>query len=178
MTRACSIMPRRGRAVRARRGLGRPQARARRTAAEAACAGHRSDDRCRQRSVLGDGAAAVAGEPGAANSARSPRGEALGRQELAAERLYSAPSVVERLLAGQRVLAQLLDELAPVVEPLEAVGVRARRAAGRARSIACCSVRTYAARTRFEALLGDHRFPEWPHRPCGRLAGAPARGGS
>jgi dGTPase len=73
---------------------------------------------------------------------------------LAAQRIFRAPSVVERLLGGQRVLHVLLAELASVIEPLEEVGFERQRLKGRAASIAHLLGDSYRPSTRYDALLG------------------------
>ncbi|MFT3921655.1 MAG: dNTP triphosphohydrolase [Myxococcales bacterium] len=82
----------------------------------------------------------------------------LRAKELARERIFSAPSVVERLLGGQRVLATLLDNLVPVAEALRQVGFERSALAGRARLVAHLLGEHYEPRTSYEALLGITDF--------------------
>lgn len=75
-------------------------------------------------------------------------------KQLAAERIFSAPSVVERLLGGQRVLHALLEELSFIVDELEKVGFARELLRGRAASIAHLLGAQYAPDNRYDALLG------------------------
>jgi dGTPase len=79
-------------------------------------------------------------------------------KELAARQIFTAPSVVERLLGGQRVLAALLDELSSVVDELEQAGFERGALRGRAASIAHLLGEGFAPETRYEALLGVTDF--------------------
>lgn len=81
-----------------------------------------------------------------------------GAKELARSRIYSAPTVVERLLGGQRALSTLLDEIVPVVDALEGVGFEREALRGRERMLSQLLGDTYAPRSRFEALLGVTDF--------------------
>lgn len=71
---------------------------------------------------------------------------------LAARQVYTAPSVVERLLCGQRVLGALLEELCSVVDELEQVSFERSKLRGRAASIAHLLGETYLPSERYEAL--------------------------
>jgi dGTPase len=79
-------------------------------------------------------------------------------KQLAADRIFSAPSVVERLLGGQRVLETLLDCFVPVVDALASVGFERAALKGRARSAALLLGDGYQPRDRYEALLGINDF--------------------
>jgi dGTPase len=77
---------------------------------------------------------------------------------LAAERVFTAPSVVERLLGGQRVLGGLLEALVPVADALESVGYERAALRGRDASSALLLGEGFAPRNRYEALLGVTDF--------------------
>jgi dGTPase len=77
---------------------------------------------------------------------------------LSAERVFTAPSVVERLLGGQRVLTGLLETLVPVADALEAVGFERSALRGRDASSAHLLGEAYAPTNRYEALLGVTDF--------------------
>ncbi|HEX5658495.1 MAG TPA: hypothetical protein VFX59_14935 [Polyangiales bacterium] len=77
---------------------------------------------------------------------------------LARTRIYTAQSVVERLLGGQAVLAALLDALAPVVDALAEVGFDRARLRGARASIAHLFGPGFAPRDRYQALLGVTDF--------------------
>jgi dGTPase len=79
-------------------------------------------------------------------------------KDLAAERIFRAPSVVERLLGGQRVLAGLLDELVEVVDALEKVGFERAQLRGRSASVAHLLGEAYRPASRYQALLGVTDF--------------------
>ncbi len=86
-------------------------------------------------------------------------GDGIARAKaLAAARIFSAPTVVERLLGGQRVLSQLLDQMAPVVHALEREGFVRDALRGRERLIAQLLGDTYVPRSRYEAWLGINDF--------------------
>jgi dGTPase len=89
----------------------------------------------------------------------TPFGPTLSRaKQLAAARIFSAPTVVERLLGGQRVLETLLESLVPVVHALVDVNYDRSALRGRARSIALLLGEGYRPRDRYEALLGITDF--------------------
>lgn len=91
--------------------------------------------------------------------AATPFGDQLREAKaLAAERIFRAPSVVERLLGGQRVLHVLLTELVSVIAPLEAAGFERAALKGRAASIAHLLGETFRPASRYEALLGVTDF--------------------
>jgi dGTPase len=77
---------------------------------------------------------------------------------LAAERIFTAQIVVERLLGGQRILTELLSQLVPVASALEQVGFERQALRGREASVAHLLGEHFAPKTRYEALLGvtDH----------------------
>ena len=77
---------------------------------------------------------------------------------LAARQIFSAPSVVERLLLGQRVLYALLEELTSVVDKLEEVGFERTQLRGRAASIAHLLGEGFSPRSRYDALLAVTDF--------------------
>lgn len=77
---------------------------------------------------------------------------------LAAERIFAAPSVVERLLGGQRVLEALLEQLVPAVSALGEVGFDRARLRGRARSMVQLLGETYRPQDPYQALLGVTDF--------------------
>jgi dGTPase len=77
---------------------------------------------------------------------------------LAARQIFTAPSVVERLLGGQRVLCALLDELIAVVDELEQVAFARDQLRGRAASIAHLLGERFAPRDRYDALLAVTDF--------------------
>jgi len=77
---------------------------------------------------------------------------------LAASQIYTAPSVVERLLLGQRVLSALLDELVAVVDKLEEVAFDRAQLRGRAASVAHLLGEAFQPRTRHAALLAVTDF--------------------
>jgi len=77
---------------------------------------------------------------------------------LARERLYTAPSVVERLLGGQVVLGALLDTCVPVAEALAEAHYDRTALRGRMASIAHLFGPGFAPRTRYDALLGVTDF--------------------
>ena len=77
---------------------------------------------------------------------------------LAAERVFTAPSVVERLLGGQRVLSGLLEALVPVADALENVAYDRAALRGRDASSAFLLGEGFAPRNRYEALLGVTDF--------------------
>jgi len=77
---------------------------------------------------------------------------------LAAERIFAAPSVVERLIGGQRVLTGLLDALTPVVDALVQVDFDRARLSGAAVPIARLLGESYRPATRYDALLGVTDF--------------------
>jgi dGTPase len=77
---------------------------------------------------------------------------------LARERLYAAPSVVERLLGGQVVLAALLDTCVPVAEALAEAHYDRNTLRGRMASIAQLFGSGFTPRTRYDALLGVTDF--------------------
>ncbi len=77
---------------------------------------------------------------------------------LAAERIFAAPSVVERLIGGQRVLSALLEALIPVVDALEKVSFDRAGLDGEALPCARLLGESYRPRTRYEALLGVTDF--------------------
>lgn len=79
-------------------------------------------------------------------------------KSLAARQIFTAPSVVERLLGGQRVLCALLDELSCVVEELEQVGFERGALRGRAASIAHLLGEGFRPHSRYQALLGVTDF--------------------
>jgi dGTPase len=82
-------------------------------------------------------------------------GSSIARAKaLAAERIFAAPSVVERLIGGQRVLSRLLDALYPVVDALEVVDFDRRALTGQPRALAQLLGEGYAPRCRTTALLG------------------------
>ncbi len=86
-------------------------------------------------------------------------GPAVARAKtLAAQRIFAAPSVVERLIGGQRVLTALLDALVPVVDALEAVAFDRARLTGAALPLSRLLGDGYRPRTRYEALLGVTDF--------------------
>jgi dGTPase len=98
-------------------------------------------------------------EPAPELCAESPLGEALKRaKELARTRIYTAQSVVERLLGGQAVLAALLDALVPVVDALAEVDFDRTRLRGARASIAHLFGPAFAPHDRYEALLGVTDF--------------------
>ncbi|MET0287555.1 MAG: dGTP triphosphohydrolase [Polyangiales bacterium] len=87
--------------------------------------------------------------------AASPLGAALQRaKQLAGTRIYTAQSVVERVLGGQAVLAALLDALVPVVDALAEVDFDRSRLRGPRASIAHLFGPAFAPRDRYQALLG------------------------
>ncbi len=91
--------------------------------------------------------------------AESPLGVFVRRaKELARTRIYTAQSVVERLLGGQAVLGALLDTLAPVVDALVEVDFDLARLKGPRASIAHLFGPSFAPRDRYEALLGVTDF--------------------
>jgi dGTPase len=99
------------------------------------------------------------GEPVSELCALTDFGPTLARAKaLSAERVFRAPSVVERLLGGQRVLGELLDTLAPVAGALASAGFDRAALRGRDASIAHLLGEGFAPRSRYEALLGvtDH----------------------
>jgi len=77
---------------------------------------------------------------------------------LAAERIFAAPSVVERLIGGQRVLTGLLDTLTPVVDALAEVDFDRARLSGAAASVARLLGESYRPASRYDALLGVTDF--------------------
>lgn len=77
---------------------------------------------------------------------------------LARQRLYAAPSVVERLLGGQVVLAALLDACVPLIASLADVGFEREALRGRAASLAHLFGPGFRPRSRYEALLGVTDF--------------------
>lgn len=86
-------------------------------------------------------------------------GPALGQAKaLAAQHIFAAPSVVERLLGGQRLLGFLLDTLTGVVDDLEQVEFDRGRLRGRGSSIAYLLGDGFAPHSRYEALLGVTDF--------------------
>jgi dGTPase len=79
-------------------------------------------------------------------------------KELARDRIYSSSSVVERLLGGQRVLINLLDNLVPVVDALRSVNFDRSGLSGRPHLIAQLLGEGYVPGNEFEALLGITDF--------------------
>jgi dGTPase len=77
---------------------------------------------------------------------------------LAAAQIFTAPSVVERLLGGQRVLGELLDALISVVDELEQVGFARALLRGRGASIAHLFGEQFAPESRSRALLAVTDF--------------------
>ncbi len=103
--------------------------------------------------------ALLRGEPVPELCALTPLGPAVVRaKELARERIFSSPSVVERLLGGQRVLMSLLDNLVPVVDALRAFGFERGALTGRPRLLAQLLGDGYAPGDEYEALLGITDF--------------------
>jgi dGTPase len=103
--------------------------------------------------------ALLRGEPVGELCAATPFGAQLGAaKELAARQIFTAPSVVERLLGGQRVLCSLLDELVSVVDDLERVGFVRAQLRGRAASIAHLLGEHFAPATRYQALMSVMDF--------------------
>jgi dGTPase len=91
--------------------------------------------------------------------AESPLGALLKHaKELARTRIYTAQSVVERLLGGQAVLAALLEALVPVVDALAEVGFDRSRLRGPRASIAHLFGPSFAPEDRYQALLGVTDF--------------------
>ncbi len=85
----------------------------------------------------------------------TPLGAALCEAKaLARRQVYNAPSVLERLLGGQVVLAGLLDAFVPLVDALATLGFEPARLRGRPASIARLFGSSFAPRDRYEALLG------------------------
>ncbi|HEX6245932.1 MAG TPA: hypothetical protein VFZ61_33635, partial [Polyangiales bacterium] len=80
--------------------------------------------------------------------------ELKAAKQLAAERIYRAPSVVERLLGGQRVLHALLEELCVVVPALAAVGYDRAQLRGSPASVAHLLGDAYRPTDAYAALLG------------------------
>jgi dGTPase len=77
---------------------------------------------------------------------------------LASSRIFTAPSVVERLLGGQRVLCALLEELMTVVDELEQVGFVRAQLRGRGASVAHLLGEQFAPQSRYHALLSVTDF--------------------
>ncbi len=77
---------------------------------------------------------------------------------LAAERIFAAPSVVERLIGGQRVLSGLLDVLTPVVDALAEVEFDRANLTGSAVALSRLLGESYRPSTRYDALLGVTDF--------------------
>lgn len=103
--------------------------------------------------------ALLRGEPCAELCGATPLGPLLQEAKaLAARQIFTAPSVVERLLGGQRVLGALLDELSCVVDELERVGFERAALRGRAASVAHLLGEGRAPASRYEALLGVTDF--------------------
>ncbi|HEY6876750.1 MAG TPA: hypothetical protein VI299_01980, partial [Polyangiales bacterium] len=99
------------------------------------------------------------GEPVPELCAASPLGAGLKEaKQLARTRIYSAPSVVERLFGGQVVLAALLETLAPVVDALAEVDFDRGALRGPRASIAQLLGPGYAPRDRYQAWLGVTDF--------------------
>jgi len=103
--------------------------------------------------------ALLSGQPVGELCLLTPLGPAVARaKELARARIFSAPSVVERLLGGQRTLITLLDNLVPVADALAEAGFDRASLGGRARLIAQLLGEGYRPHDRFEALLGITDF--------------------
>jgi dGTPase len=101
----------------------------------------------------------LAGEPVSELCAATKFGPQLREaKELAARQIFTAPSVVERLLGGQRVLCALLDELTTVIDELEQVGFDRRLLRGRSASIAHLLGEQFAPQSRYRALLAVTDF--------------------
>jgi dGTPase len=101
----------------------------------------------------------VRGEPAPELCAESPLGSSLKRaKELARTRIYTAQSVVERLLGGQAVLGALLAALVPVVDALAEVQFDRARLRGPLASVAHLFGPAFAPRDRYQALLGVTDF--------------------
>lgn len=103
--------------------------------------------------------ALLRGEPVGELCALTAFGPLLARAKaLAAERVFTAPIVVERLLGGQRVLTELLGILVPVVQALEAVGYERAALRGTESSIARLLGDAFRPTNAYDALLGitDH----------------------
>jgi dGTPase len=99
------------------------------------------------------------GEPVGELCALTPLGPSVRRaKQLAAERIFAAPSVLERLLGGQHVLMTLLDHFVPVVSALATVGFERGALTGRARQLSLLLGEGYAPRDEYGALLGISDF--------------------
>jgi dGTPase len=108
---------------------------------------------------LGLEPALLRGEAAPELCAQTPLGAALGAaKQLARERIYSAPAVVERLLGGQVVLGSLLDTFVPIVDALVESGFERRALRGRNASVAHLFGPAYAPHDRYSALLGVTDF--------------------
>jgi dGTPase len=99
------------------------------------------------------------GEPVGELCAATPFGAQLqAAKALAARQIFTASSVVERLLGGQRVLCALLEELVSLVDELERVGFRRAELRGRAASVAHLLGEHFTPPDRYQALLSVMDF--------------------
>jgi dGTPase len=86
-------------------------------------------------------------------------GPAIERaKQLASKQIFSAPSVLERLLGGQRVLRALLELLTPLVDELAGVDFERSRLAAGPLTKARLLGEGYAPRDRYSAMLGITDF--------------------
>lgn len=103
--------------------------------------------------------ALLRGEPAPELCAVSELGGLLAEaKQLARTRIYSAQSVVERLLGGQAVLGALLEALVPVVDALAEVDFERAALRGPRASIAQLFGPAFVPRDRYQALLGVTDF--------------------
>jgi dGTPase len=86
-------------------------------------------------------------------------GPAIARaKRLASEQIFSAPSVLERLIGGQRVLRALLDMLTPLVDELANVGFERALLGPEPLTKARLLGEGFSPRDRYDALLGVTDF--------------------
>jgi len=89
----------------------------------------------------------------------TPLGAGVTRAKaLAAERIFAAPAVVERLIGGQRVLTGLLEALMQAVDSLQAVGFERAALSGAALPMVRLVGESYRPGCRYDALLGMTDF--------------------
>jgi dGTPase len=101
----------------------------------------------------------LAGQPSRDLCSQVPQAPMLAAaKQLARERIFAAPIVVERLFGGQRVLGSLLAVLTPVVPALEAVAFDVSALRGREASVVQLLGEGYRPTSRYSALLGITDF--------------------
>jgi len=103
--------------------------------------------------------ALLAGRPSRDLCSQAPQAPMLAAaKQLARERIFAAPIVVERLFGGQRVIGSLLSVLTPVVPALEALAFDVSALRGRDASVVQLLGEAYRPTSRYDALLGITDF--------------------